>query len=375
MRFLLNCTTIVIGGGIQVAAEICNQISKDSRHEWVVAASPQVRSALESRQIQLDNVVDFTASPARSRSARRQVRELADETEPDSIFTVFGPAYTSFEQPHLCGVADGWVTHAGRTAYRSLKIPLQPARMIAVTIRKGLEYRRADAWVVEADSAKRGLVRRFRISEDKISVVENNCAEHYFRADVVRKPLTGTIRLLTFASAYRHKNLRIIPKVAIELEKLRPDFDFQFVTTVNSESPVAKEFLRECQELRIEHRIENLGPILLQDGPGLYESCHVCFMPTLLETFSASYPEAMAMKLPIVTTDIDFAHDICKGAAVYFSPFSPEDAARRILELVDNPELAENLTDAGTIRLAEFPHPKEKFELYVEILESLARKS
>lgn len=35
-------------------------------------------------------------------------------------------------------------------------------------------------------------------------------------------------------------------------------------------------------------------------------------MPTVLEVFSATYPEAMA--LPIVTSDLDFARDICDNA-------------------------------------------------------------
>ena len=66
----------------------------------------------------------------------------------------------------------------------------------------------------------------------------------------------------------------------------------------------------------------------ITECPSLYEQADVMFQPTLLECFSATYPEAMKMQRPIVTTDIEFAHGLCGPAAHYYSPLSAEDAAR-----------------------------------------------
>lgn len=38
-------------------------------------------------------------------------------------------------------------------------------------------------------------------------------------------------------------------------------------------------------------------------------------MPSLLECFTATYPEAMRMERPIVTTDLAFAQGLCGEAA------------------------------------------------------------
>ena len=54
------------------------------------------------------------------------------------------------------------------------------------------------------------------------------------------------------------------------------------------------------------------------------------FLPTFLECFSASYAEAMLMKKPIITSNLGFAQNVCKDAAVYFDPCNPEDIIDKI---------------------------------------------
>ena len=79
-------------------------------------------------------------------------------------------------------------------------------------------------------------------------------------------------------------------------------------------------------------------------------------MPTLLETSSATYPEAMAMGLPIVTTDLDFARDVCGPAARYFTALSAVGAAEAIAPLIqDDDGTAATLVSSGTERLHTFP--------------------
>ena len=55
-------------------------------------------------------------------------------------------------------------------------------------------------------------------------------------------------------------------------------------------------------------------------------------MPTLLESFSGTYVEAMYHQIPIFTSDIDFAHDVCKEAAFYFDPLD----SNSILSTLEN---------------------------------------
>ena len=85
----------------------------------------------------------------------------------------------------------------------------------------------------------------------------------------------------------------------------------------------------------------------ISEVPSLYEQTDIVFQPTLLECFTAVYPEAMRMRRPIVTTDLEFAHGLCGDAALYYSATDPEAASERLIELISNTELRQQLVDNG----------------------------
>ncbi len=136
-----------------------------------------------------------------------------------------------------------------------------------------------------------------------------------------------------------------------------------FVFTLPREGAEWRSLVREAERLGVGDRLENLGPIPVAEGPQLYRVCHVCFLPTVLESFSATYPEAMAMGMPIVTSDLDFARDICRDAALYFPPRDPVAAAGRLVELLTNRATWERLVRAGKERIAQLPTPDEQYQM------------
>ncbi|MFK2341775.1 glycosyltransferase [Bacteroides fragilis] len=77
--------------------------------------------------------------------------------------------------------------------------------------------------------------------------------------------------------------------------------------------------------------IVNLGIIDVSKCPQLYNECDALFLPTLLECFSANYVEAMKMRKPIVTSNLPFATNVCKNAALYFDPMNAHDIVEKFL--------------------------------------------
>ena len=84
----------------------------------------------------------------------------------------------------------------------------------------------------------------------------------------------------------------------------------------------------------------------------LYAQVDAVVLPTLLESFSATFVEAMALGVPIITSDRDFAHAICGDAAVYVDPTSPAEIAAAINDLARKPERREQLIARGKTRIA-----------------------
>jgi glycosyltransferase involved in cell wall biosynthesis len=174
------------------------------------------------------------------------------------------------------------------------------------------------------------------------------------------------IRLLYLSAYYAHKNLEIIPHVAAALSRRVHDRHFEFVLTLPEED--ASKIRGLAREIGVEESIVNMGHVLISDAVSVYQSCHICFMPSLLESFSANYPEAMATGRPLVATDLDFARAICGDAAVFFEPRSAEAAADAILDLLGNEALWCEKIENGRRALADLPTPADRFAMYVQTI-------
>jgi glycosyltransferase involved in cell wall biosynthesis len=375
MKVLFNASTLVKGGALQVATSfireaMCNKDGLD----WHYALSKAVVKELTEAEFAgiKANTTVFEVSPARSKIVRKQLTSLHADTGSAAVFTLFGPAYVKFNGPHICGVADGWVTHSGILAFKALGSVSSAIRMLLTIVYKAFWFRKANAWIVEAMPAKQGLVNRLRIEPELIHVISNTCSQFYRNRQVEsRFPKHGEkVRLLCLSAYFPGKNLKILPEVAMHIRAINAQLDFEFVLTLPLDDSGLKQIIDKAKLLGVEEHICNIGTVRVSDGPDVYERCHISFLPSLLETFSANYPEAMAMKRPIVTTDLGFAHDACKDAALYYEPLNAKAAAEKILMLVNNPDLWAQLVDNGSKVLAELPTPEQRFERYIDIIKS-----
>jgi glycosyltransferase involved in cell wall biosynthesis len=376
MKVLLNTSTLHKGGVLQTSsAFILQALRHDDGIEWIVAASKAVARELTQFGAELPaSSIVLDELPSHSQSARRQIAELEARVQPDCVFTFTGPAYVRFRNFHVMGCSNPWVTHSTLTAYRSL-FPKGWMDNIARNIYRGYWFTKADAWVVQTETARLGLHKRLRRPLDRIAVISNTCGEHYL-ARQGHRPFPQpeqSVRLLSLAAPYRQKNQDLIPLLIRELRRLRPALDFKFVLTLPPEHYVGREVLGLAKRLGVEDGIENLGPIPVARGPELYGSCDICFLPTLLETFTANYPEAMAIGLPIVTTDLGFARDVCDDAALYFRPRDAGDAAQTVLRLLDDRQLWNRLIDRGKEVLTRFPTPEQRYRAYIQLLYRLVK--
>jgi glycosyltransferase involved in cell wall biosynthesis len=154
------------------------------------------------------------------------------------------------------------------------------------------------------------------------------------------------LKLFCPARYYPHKNLEILPelfsKFADELKNVSV-----FITLTPDQHPNAKKLLSKIASLGLEKNIINLGLIPYEHIGGYYRNADALFMPSLLESFSTTYVEAMAAALPILTSDLDFARSACGDAADYFDPFSAEGVKDTILTFGSNESRQQELARLG----------------------------
>ena len=98
------------------------------------------------------------------------------------------------------------------------------------------------------------------------------------------------------------------------------------------------------------------------------------FLPSHLECFSASYPEAMKMERPILTSNLSFARTVCKDAAMYFDNLNGKDISDKIKLLFHDEKLSKELVERGKKRLVFFDDSRAQAEKYLNICRKIANK-
>ena len=306
-------------------------------------------------------------------SLRRTTRDLElieSEFRPDVVFTTSGPSYWRPKAPHLMGFNLPHHLYPDSPYFTEVLNPMDRLRWRVKSLAihyytKGF----ADAWVVQTDDVNQRL--RQWISSDQVYTVTNTVGRAFL-------PFNGTeesglqqtkqgsqfFKLLVLSSYYVHKNLEIINDI-IGLMRERGIDDIRFAMTLPAED-FERAILPENRAW-----IDNVGPQTPDDCPALYQRSDALFLPTLLECFSANYVEAMAMKRPIITTNLGFARTICANAALYFEPKNARDALKKILELRAEESLYRDLVAAGQTELPRFGTPRQRAEAYLSLCQDL----
>jgi glycosyltransferase involved in cell wall biosynthesis len=365
-RVLVNATTCTKGGALQMATMFLQQaIRAPAEFEWRFAVSDAVYRELTRFDVALPEMEIFDRSPARDRASRTRLVDIERQVGAEVVFTVAGPAYVRFRARHVVVCAEPWVTHAGLTAYRSLRFPDEWLRFNLLARYKRSWFKAASAWILQTETARQGLHRRLGVPLEQCFVIPATCDSQYHTHErsIAFPAADEPVRLLCFTAPYKHKNLKVIPAVAAELSRQLAGRKFVFVFTLPRDHAAWRSLVRDAEKLGVGNRLENVGPIPVAEGPKLYESCHVCFLPTVLESFSATYPEAMAMGMPIVTSDLDFARDICRDAALSFPPRDARAGASQLVGLLNNRGKWDELVAAGKARIAELPTPEEQYQM------------
>jgi glycosyltransferase involved in cell wall biosynthesis len=118
--------------------------------------------------------------------------------------------------------------------------------------------------------------------------------------------------------------------------------------------------------------IVELGTIPYRSLHHLYRACHIYVTPAYAESFAHPLIESMSSGLPVVASDLPVHREICGDAAIYFSRFSPDALAERVLQVQESPELAKKLSSNGLRRARDFSWSKH-VERLVVLAHGLAR--
>lgn len=357
-----------MGGGVQVADSLCCMLSNYKQHQFIVVLSSWME-ATQEKISNYDNVTTHIYSIKKSVKTLMLGRDafldkLVDNHEINVVLTVFGPSWWIPRVTHLSGFARPHLVQKESPYFNNISFS---ERLKLLFIKWSFNRCSKNYWT-ENPLISESLKTLFPNKE--VFTITNYYNQVFDKPNCWKQkklPKFSGNTFLTVSAPHANKNLKIALDVARILRKKNPSFVFRFVFTIDE-----ADYPQVPNELKGNFLF--VGRVTIEECPSLYQQADIMFQPSLLECFSASYPEAMKMSVPIVTTDLAFAKGLCGDAAVYYSAIDAADAANKLYEVSHNEQLKCGLIAKGVERLKKFDDYNKRADKLISLCEQIASK-
>lgn len=352
---------------MQVADSICRQLAHFRHHFfWVVLSShfEATRQALEDMPNVKCIIYDLMNDWRTILTGRDAFLDgIVTNNHIDAVLTVFGPSRWRPRVPHLCGFA---------RAQLLLEDPLEKRKgckeWLMYKVWTWAFRRSSDTFYTE--NAYISTMLPNLLGGAKVYTVTNYYNQVFDHPEQWHQhplPAFDGTTCLSISSFYPHKNFPILIDAAHVLRQQYPDFRFRFVLTFDD------GLMHVPEELK--NHFLFIGKVDVSECPDLYRQSNIMVMPTLMECFTATYPEAMRMEVPIVTTDLEFARGLCADAACYYSAIDATACAKAIYKVATDKDYAHQLITKGKKQLQTYDNYEQRAEKLVRILEEISTET
>jgi len=240
---------------------------------------------------------------------------------------------------------------------------------------------RPDKIICDSEQTKKDLMRFFHVPEKKIKVIYLG-VDHIFsdpveeeNRDIIlsRYDLIGLNYILTVASIEPRKNFERIIKVFGEIIQNEKHKDLILVCAGGA--GWKNESIHELVKDRgLEERVKFLGYVEEADLPSIYNGAKFFMYPSLYEGFGLPVLEAMASKVPVLTSNVSSLPEVAGDGALMVDPYSEKEIYDASIRLLEDDILRKELQLKGVERSNLFTWENTAFktlEVYTEVMEKM----
>jgi glycosyltransferase involved in cell wall biosynthesis len=234
---------------------------------------------------------------------------------------------------------------------------------------------RADKIIVVTHAVKRDLNTLYSISQEKIRVIHHGLDPRFRQSDDLAETKVLLKRagypehyILSVGTIEPRKNFPILIKAFSSLVKLRPELH---LVIAGRYAENLKEIERTIRRLHLEDKVIMPGYIGMEVLIGLYKAADLAVFPSWEEGFGFPPLEAAACGVPVIASDIPAHREVLGDAVEYFKPHEDLELKNRLVQLIENEELKEELRLKG-LKKAELyswaEAARQHLDVYREVL-------
>lgn len=379
MKILINAisTKKHSGGAFQISQNFMLKSLEHSDVEWYYITSQDVDDAIGEKfeALRGERYFTFPTQPdfrGSYKQVKKQVAELEAKIQPDVVYSITAPSYFTFKTREVMRFTNPWVTHPNKYSWSTMSFLPKLKQWLYCLNQKRL-MKAAYAFVTQTETTKKGIMRITGKPTEKVCVVNNVLPGVFKTMDNTPIVEDDWINVACVGAPVPHKNMDIIPDVIDELAKIGIK-NVRFHTTIPVDNPMMAKVVDRCAELGYKERLINHGRVSQKELGEMYRRCQFCFLPTLLEVFSASTVEAMYFNLPIIATDFPFNTEVLADACLYYEPKNAKDAANQFAKMIADKELQATMRERMARQLAIYGDYDAHFNAIKDYLLKVAKK-
>ncbi|MEO1395134.1 MAG: glycosyltransferase family 1 protein [Cyanobacteria bacterium J06634_5] len=219
------------------------------------------------------------------------------------------------------------------------------------------QMKQADHIIAVSEHTALDVTRCLQVTPEKITAIPNAVSEHFSPASSQeveqfrqQQGLSAeTLSLLNIGSNNPRKNVSAILKTVRRL--------------ISHQQPVhfwkaGSDFTAEQQAFikihQLDAHVSYVGRIDDEQLKQLYSAADVLLAPSLYEGFGLTVLEAMACGTPVITADRTSLPEVAGDAAILVDPEDEGAITAAIEKLIQNPDLRNQLSQAGLARVQLF---------------------
>ncbi len=207
--------------------------------------------------------------------------------------------------------------------------------------------KKADHIICVSQFVKSDILNHFDILDSEISVGYNALP---LRASNESKFNFGQY-FLFIGSINPRKNIANVLLAFIEFRKSHSEFKFVFVGRKSSLDAKADKLFNK---LLNEKSLIHLNNILDEELPTLIENANALVYVSLFEGFGIPIIEAMALGVPVLTSNVTSMPEVAQGAAIIVNPTNIEEIVSGMISISSDLEIRMQLIEKGIERVKDF---------------------
>jgi glycosyltransferase involved in cell wall biosynthesis len=224
--------------------------------------------------------------------------------------------------------------------------------------------------IVPSDYWRDYIIKKYKISSQKITTTHEAVDPNFTNIQksntslATAEVINPESYILYTGNLYPHKNIEIILKALKSL----PQIKLKIICARNYFSQRIENMI---QQFNLQDQVEFLGYIPDSDFKKIYSQALALVHPSLMEGFSLTGLEAMALKCPVISSNSSCLPEIYQDSVLYFDPTNSDQLINQINKLEKSPNLRQKMIKRGILQVQKYSWAKtsqKTMKVYKNIL-------